>query len=207
MSEQAYCLAQPPLQEPFRASCPDVWRDARIVTNHARPSLARALPRRHSGLARLRSPLWLRTLPAGLLANARLPLPATAAGQLPRLASRVAALRASARKVRHPARALCCDALCRLARSLNQALRAQSPRPASLRSPAPRPATATPSPRSRRRAKPSRSNLPALRAWRRRETPAIVPLLPYRQPRASGLCRRPFPACRFPRFHFIGLLR
>ncbi len=71
--------------------------------NHARPSLARALPRRHSGLARLRSPSRLRSLPAGLLANARPPLPATAAGQLPRRASRVAALRASARNVRHPA--------------------------------------------------------------------------------------------------------
>jgi hypothetical protein len=167
---------------------PKVRRVARIVWNHARPSLARALPRRHSGLARLRSPLWLRSLPAGLLANARPPLPATAAKQLPRLASRVAALRASARNVRHPARASCCNARCRLARSLNQALRAVSPRPASLRSPAPRPATATPSPRSRRRAKPSRSNLPAIRA-RRRESAAIVPLLPYRQPRASGVER------------------
>ena len=82
---------------------PKVRRVARSVTNHARPSLARALPRRHSGLARLRSPLWLRSLPAGLLANARPPLPATAAKQLPRLASRVAALRASARNVRRPA--------------------------------------------------------------------------------------------------------
>ena len=171
------------------ATPPKVRRVARIVWNHARPSLARALPRRHSGLARLRSPLWLRSLPAGLLANARPPLPATAARQLPRLASRVAALRASARNVRHPARASCCNARCRLARSLNQALRAVSPRPASLRSPAPRPATATPSPRSRRRAKPSRSNLPALRAWRRRESAAIVPLPPYRQPRASGVER------------------
>ena len=34
------------------------------------------------------------------------PLPATAAGHLPRLASRVAALRASARNVRHPAAAI-----------------------------------------------------------------------------------------------------
>ena len=155
---------------------PKVRRDARSVTNRARPSLARALPRRHSGLARLRSPLWLRSLPAGLLANARPPLPATAARQLPRLASRVAALRASARNVRHPARASCCDALCRLARSLNVALRAQSPRPASLRSPAPRPANAFAS--LSPRAKPSRSNLPAARAaasrvCRRRATPAV----------------------------------
>jgi len=90
----------------------------------------------------------------GCSLNARPPLPATAAGQLPRLASRVAALRASARNVRHPTRASCCDALCGLARSLNQALRAQSPRPASLRSPAPRPATATPSPRYRRARSP-----------------------------------------------------
>ena len=82
---------------------PKVRRDARTVWNRARPSLARALPRRHSGLARLRSPSRLRSLPAGLLANARPPLPATAAGQLPRRASRVAALRASARNVRHPA--------------------------------------------------------------------------------------------------------
>jgi len=33
---------------PFRASCPDVWRDAQSVTNHARPSLARALLCRHA---------------------------------------------------------------------------------------------------------------------------------------------------------------
>ena len=156
---------------------PKVRRDARTVWNRARPSLARALPRRHSGLARLRSPLWLRSLPAGLLANARPPLPATAARQLPRLASRVAALRASARNVRHPARASCCDALCRLARSLNVALRAQSPRPASLRSPAPRPATANAFASLSPPRKPSRSIFPPC-ARRRRESAAIVPLLP-----------------------------
>lgn len=90
---------------------------------------------------------------------------------------------------RHPARASCCDALCGLARSLNQALRAQSPRPASQGSPAPRPATANAFASLSPRAKPSRSNLPSLRARRRRESAAIVPLPPYRQPRASGVER------------------
>ena len=171
-----------------------MWRDARIVTNHARPSLARALPRRHSGLARLRSPLWLRTLPAGLLANARLPLPATAAGQLPRLASRVAALRASARNIRHPARASCCDALCGLARSLNQALRAQSPRPASQSSPAPRPATANAFTSLSPRAKPSRSILPSFRARRRSGFAAILPFkTPGSPPRPATAKTSPFP--------------
>ena len=37
--------------------------------NRAHPSLARALPRRRSGLARLRAPMCLRALPAGLIAS------------------------------------------------------------------------------------------------------------------------------------------
>ena len=85
------------------------------------------------------------------------------------------ALRDSARlSPNHPARASCCDALCGLARSLNQALRAQSPRPASQSSPAPRPATANAFASLSPRAKPSRSILPAIRA-RRRESATIVP--------------------------------
>ena len=181
---------------PFRAPCPNFRRDARSVTNHARPSLARALPRRHSGLARLRSPTWLRSLPAGLLANARPPLPATAAGQLPRLASRVAALRASARNVRHPARASCCDALCGLARSLNQALRAQSPRPASQGSPAPRPATANAfaSLSPPREALPLQFALPSRaassRVCRHRVAPAVSPAARLRRKMARALCHR-----------------
>ena len=179
----------------LRTSCPNVRRDARTVTNLARPELARALPRRRSGLARLRSPLWLRSLPAGLLANARPPLPATAAGQLPRLASRVAALRASASfSPNHPARASCCDALCRLARSLNVALRAQSPRPASQGSPAPRPATANAFASLSPRAKPSRSNLPAARAassrvCRHRATPTVSPAARLRRGKARDARR------------------
>ncbi len=175
---------------------PKVRRVARIVWNHARPSLARALPRRHSGLARLRSPLWLRSLPAGLLANARPPLPATAAKQLPRIASRVAALRASARNVRHPARASCCNARCRLARSLNQALRAVSPRPASQGSPAPRPATANAfaSLSPPREALPLQFAIPARaaasRVCRRPATPTVSPAARLRRELARALCDR-----------------
>ena len=88
-----------------------VWRDARAGWNHAHPSLARALPRRRSGLARLRAlsgsaPSWgcgapRPSLRSGTRQRHRLPAlavrkPRTAAGQLPRARSRVAALRASA---------------------------------------------------------------------------------------------------------------
>ena len=91
---------------------------------------------------------------------------------------------------RHPARASCCDALCGLARSLNQALRAQSPRPASQSSPAPRPATANAFASLSPRAKPSRSILPAIRA-RRRESAAVLPLPPVYP---SHIARRAPPA-------------
>jgi len=46
-----------------------VWRETRAVRNRAHPSLARALPRRRSGLARLRAPMSLRSFQAGLLAS------------------------------------------------------------------------------------------------------------------------------------------
>ncbi len=83
----------------------------------------------------------------------------------------------------------CCDARCRLARSLNVALRAQSPRPASLRSPAPRPATASAFASLSPRAKPARTNLPAARAassrvCRHRATPTISPAARLRRGKA-----------------------
>lgn len=150
--------------------------------NHAHPSLARGWPCRRSSLARLRAPITLRTasMGPGRLRRAaaagatqrrslRSPLtslacspgspapprPSTArrARQpLPRRAQRRAALRASAR-IRHPSR--------RGVRSAIVAfLRAMSPRP-HLANARPRHVRLrlTPPPRSRRRAKPSRSNL------------------------------------------------
>ena len=50
-----------------------VWREARCVTNHAHPSLARGCPRRQSSLARLRSPMWLRTAVSSRAASRRAP--------------------------------------------------------------------------------------------------------------------------------------
>jgi hypothetical protein len=150
----------------LRTSCPNVRRDARTATNRASPEVALGRPRRRISLARLRSPVCLRSLPAGLLATLARHCPP------PLLGSSHGSLRAwlpfgrASRYVRHPDRAVCCDTLCRLPRSLNQALRAVSPRPASLRSPAPRPATAVAFASLRRRAKPLPIHYSsALRRW------------------------------------------
>jgi hypothetical protein len=96
----------------------------------------------------------------------------------------------------HPARAVCCDALCRLARSLNQALRAQSPRPASQSSPAPRPAPAVAS----ASLSPPREALPlqfalssraaSSRVCRHRATPTVSPAARLRRELARALCDR-----------------
>ena len=56
----------------LRASCPGRFGAVRVgVTNHAHPSLARGCPRRQSSLARLRSPMWLRTAVSGRAASRR----------------------------------------------------------------------------------------------------------------------------------------
>jgi hypothetical protein len=182
-----------------------VWRDARAVTNHAHPSLARGCPRRQSSLARLRSPMWLRTAVSSRAASSRalpqaqpsalaaLALAATAANAAP--TARVASGCPSGQRPRHPPS--CRKGVLRaggvFARPLAcAALRAKSPRP-RLASLAPRRVRLrlTPSPRSRRRANlplqlPSRSRAAAFRFCPRPATPAALPF-PRRPPRASGV--------------------
>ena len=101
--QPAACSAHP---------APNIRRDARAVTNHAHPSLARALPRRRSGLARLRSPMWLRAAGSSRAASSRalpqaqpsalaaLALASTAANAVP--TARVASGCPSGQRTRHP---------------------------------------------------------------------------------------------------------
>jgi len=174
---------------PLPASCPNAWRDARAGRNRAHPSLARALPRRQSGLARLRSPVCLRSYRAGLRAPRAHHWPPPLLTQLPQRASRVAALRASARfSPPVPPRAFCGQwYFCSLPRKHRAPRRCRRVPPRFART-APRPSPAN----AFALLSPPRAcplHFPSLRAWRRADSAAIVPLHhhhPHRPPHASG---------------------
>jgi hypothetical protein len=184
--QPAECAAHP---------APKARRVARAVWNLAHPSLARALPRRRSGLARLRAPMWLRAVvrlrrsaPFASLRHAPAPPPphagraqtATAANAAP--TARVAsgcpsgqrrATSAVPPRARSPGgaglRAPACEC------GAPRAIRRVPPRSART---APRPASASAFASLSPPREPSRSFLPSLRARRRRESAAVLPLPP-----------------------------
>jgi len=182
--QPAACAAHP---------APNIRRDARGVTNHAHPSLARGCPRRQSSLARLRSPMWLRAAGSSRAASRRalpqaqpsalaaLTLAAAAANAVP--TARVASGCPSGQRPRHPPS--CRKGVLRVGRGFRapacvrgapREVAASPPRSART---APRRVRLrlTPSPRSRRRANLP-LHLPSHRAQRRSDSATILPLLP-----------------------------
>ena len=180
------------------------------VTNHAHPSLARALPRRRSGLACLRSPTWLRAAGSSRAASSRalpqaqpsalaaLALASTAANAVP--TARVASGCPSGQRTRHPPHCrkgvlrvgggFACPRA-RVPACVLGAPRAVAASPPRFARTAPRPASANASasltpPREPPAPFAFPSRAAALRFCHHPATPAALPF-PRRQPRASGV--------------------
>ena len=194
--QPAACAAHP---------APNIRRDARAVTNHAHPSLARGCPRRQSSLARLRSPMWLRTAVSSRAASSRalpqaqpsalaaLALAATAANAAP--TARVASGCPSGQRTRHPPS--CRKGVLRVGRGFRApacvlgAPREVAASPPRFARTAPRPAPAnafaslTP-PREPPAPFANPSRAAAFRFCHHPATPAALPF-PRRPPHASGV--------------------